>query len=55
MDLTWQLGKFYHEESYSPQTLTIVMHIKTVILPGNFSFGLITFVNFPTTFIIQRF
>ena len=31
------------------------MHIKTVILLGNFSFGLINFVNLSTTFIIQRF
>src|SRR6218665_1271440 len=31
------------------------MHIKTVILLGNFSFGLITFVNLSTPFFIQRF
>ena len=31
------------------------MHIRTVILPGNFSFGLINFVNLSTTFFLQRF
>src|SRR6218665_714195 len=31
------------------------MHIRTVILLGNFSFGLMNFVNFSTTFFIQRF
>ena len=31
------------------------MHVKTVILLGNFSFGLIYFVNLSTTFFIQCF
>jgi len=31
------------------------MHIKTVILLNNFSFGLINFFNLSTTFFIQRF
>jgi len=31
------------------------MHIKAVILLGNFPFGLINFVNLSTTFIIQLF
>src|SRR6218665_2376232 len=31
------------------------MHIKTVILLGNFSFGFINFVNVSTTFFIQGF
>ena len=33
----------------------VVMHIKTVILLKNFSFGLINFVDLSTTFFIQRF
>jgi len=31
------------------------VHIKTIILLENFSFGLINFVNLSTTFFIQRF
>src|SRR6218665_915516 len=31
------------------------MHIKIVTLLGNFSFGLNNFLNFSTTFFIQRF
>jgi len=38
-------------KSRSPQTL----HIKTVILLGNFSFGLINIVNMSTMFFIQCF
>jgi len=33
MDLTWQLQKFSHEELYPS---SVIMHIKTVILLGNF-------------------
>src|SRR6218665_3727499 len=44
--------KFSHEE---PWPSNVVMHIKTVILLKNFSFGLINFVNLSTTFFIQRF
>jgi len=41
-----------HEKPYPSN---VVMHIKTVILPKKFSFGLINFVNLSTTFFIQGF
>ena len=40
-------------KSRNPQTLSCI--IKTVILQGNFSLGLINLVNLSTTFFIQRF
>jgi len=40
-------------KSRSPQTLSCIL--RTVILLGNFSLGLINFVNVSTTFFIQRF
>jgi len=42
--------KNYRMRSHSPQTLSY--NIKTVIVLGNFSFGLIYFVNLSTTFLI---
>src|SRR6218665_2721075 len=44
--------RFSHEK---PSPTNVVMHINTVILPGNFSFGLIKFLNLSKTFFIQRF
>src|SRR6218665_4135409 len=38
-----------------PSPSNVVMHINTVILLGNFSFGLIKFLNLSKTFFIQRF
>jgi len=46
------ITKFSHKEPYLSN---VVMHIRTVILLKNFSFGLINFVNLSTTFFIQRF
>src|SRR6218665_2170415 len=42
-------------KSRNPQTLSLSCIIKTVILQGNFSLGLINFVNLSRTFFIQRF
>src|SRR6218665_802327 len=38
-----------------PKPLNVVMHIKTVILLRNFSFGVINFVNLSIMFYIQHF
>ena len=46
------ITKFSHQQ---PQPSNVVMHAKTVILLGDFSFGLINFVNLSTTSFIQRF
>jgi len=43
------ITKFSHEEPYPSN---VVMHLKTVILLKNISFGLINFFNF---FFIQHF
>jgi len=44
--------KVSHEE---PLHSNVVMHIKTVSLMWNFSYGLINFVNLSTTFFVRRF